>query len=149
MPSPKADLSAFFQEYAKRSDDALKNPPKEDIEGVVASFAPFFVESSPRGVMGGANNEEFRKMVPQGNDRYRKLGGKAMRATKVETLPFDDANSMAIVDWEFDYVRPKDHRAGTIKFTNRYLVNVAGPAPKIYAYMTPDEEQAMKDHGLL
>jgi hypothetical protein len=148
MPSHKLDLSAFFKAYAKRSDDALKDPPKEDIEGIAKSFAPHFVGSSPRGVVGGANNESFARRCCRGNDRYRQMGGKAMRVTKVETLLLDDANAMAKVDWESGYVRPSDHRSGTIDFANRYLLNIAGPVPKIYAYITPDEEQAIKAHGL-
>lgn len=146
---PKHDLDAFFAAYAKRSTDALKTPPIEDIDGTVQSFAPYFVESSPRGVMGGENGPEFRKMIPQGFAHYRKVGGKAMRITRLDIVELDDANAMATIDWAFDYVRPSDRKTGTVTFTNRYFLNVSGDAPKIFAYITPDEEQAMKDHGLI
>ena len=70
---PKHDLDAFFAAYAKRSTDALAEPPIEDVDGVVASFAPYFVESSPTGVMGSENGPEFRKMIPEGFANYRKV----------------------------------------------------------------------------
>ena len=149
MLKKNTDLKSFFEVYAKRSNDALKSPPREDVDGVVASFAPFLVESSPRGVMGGANNAEFKKLIAQGFAKYREVGGKVMRVKGVKVTELDDANAMATVDWEFDYERKKDGKHGTVGFTNRYFLNVAGDAPKIFAYITPDEQQAMKDHGLI
>lgn len=139
----------FFANYSKRSDEALRSPPLEDVEGVAASFAPFFVEASPRGVHGGANDDAFRAMIPQGFARYRQIGGKSMRATRVKVTPLDDHNVMARVDWLFAYERPRDHRRGEIAFQNIYFLNFAAGDPKIFAYITPDEEQAMRDHGLL
>lgn len=149
MLKQSTDLKSFFDAYAKRSNDALQNPPKEDVDGTVASFAPYLVESSPQGVMGGANNAEFRKMIGQGFAKYRDIGGTAMRVTGVKVTELDDANAMATVDWEFDYKRNKDGKTGTVGFTNRYFLNLAGDTPKIFAYITPDEQQAMKDHGLI
>jgi hypothetical protein len=143
------DVEAFFAAYARRSNDALLDPPVEDVDGMVESFAPYFVGSSPRGVLGGENGPELRRMIPLGFANYRRVGGKAMRITRLDVTEFDDANVMATIDWAFDYVRPGDGKSGTVAFTNRYLLNVAGDAPKIFAYITPDEEQAMKDHGLI
>jgi hypothetical protein len=143
------ELKDFFAAYAKHSNDALREPPVEDVEGVVKSFAPYFVESSPRGVMGGANDEKFQKVLPQGFAQYRAVGGKAMRATRIDVTELNDLHAYAQVDWEFDYIRKKDGKAGTVAFQNIYLVSFADGAPKIFAYITPDEEQAMKDHGLI
>ena len=143
------NIEAFFDDYAERSTDALKDPPVEDIDGVVESFAPFFVESSPKGVIGGENGADFRKTIPQGFAHYREVGGKAMRITEVKVTEIDDVNVMATVDWAFDYVRPKDGEAGTVNFTNRYFLNIVNGKPKIFAYITPDEEKAMQEHGLV
>lgn len=149
MLKQNRDLKRFFEAYAKRSNDALQDPPVEDVDGTVGSFAPYLVESSPQGVMGGANDEAFRKLIGQGFAKYREVGGTAMRVTGVDVTELDDANAMATVDWEFDYRRPKDGKTGTVGFTNRYFLNLAGDAPKIFAYITPDEQQAMQDHGLI
>ncbi len=149
MLKQNSDVKRFFEAYARRSNDALQNPPVEDVDGTVASFAPYLVESSPQGVMGGANDAEFRKLIGQGFAKYREVGGTAMRVTGVKVTELDEVNVMAIVDWEFDYKRKTDGKTGTVGFTNRYFLNLAGAAPKIFAYITPDEQQAMKDHGLI
>lgn len=149
MLKQNSDVKRFFEAYAKRSNDALQNPPVEDVDGTVASFAPYLVESSPQGVMGGANDAEFRKLISQGFAKYREVGGTAMRVTGIKVTELDEVNAMAIVDWEFDYKRKTDGKSGTVGFTNRYFLNLAGAAPKIFAYITPDEQQAMKDHGLI
>ena len=149
MLKQNSDVKRFFEAYARRSNDALQNPPVEDVDGTVASFAPYLVESSPQGVMGGANDAEFRKLISQAFAKYREVGGTAMRVTGIKVTELDEVNAMAIVDWEFDYKRKTDGKTGTVGFTNRYFLNLAGAAPKIFAYITPDEQQAMKDHGLI
>ena len=149
MADRKQEIESFFDSYAKRSNDALREPPLEDIDGVTDAFAPFFVEASPKGVIGGPNDESFRDMIPKGFARYREIGGTAMRVVRVKVTELDDFNAFARVDWEFDYVRRSDGRSGTVVFQNIYFLNFATGAPKVFAYITPDEEQAMKDHGLL
>jgi hypothetical protein len=149
MLTQNSDVKRFFEAYARRSNDALQHPPVEDVDGTVASFAPYLVESSPQGVMGGANDAAFRKLIGQGFARYREVGGTAMRVTGVKVTELDEVNAMAIVDWAFDYKRKTDGKTGTVGFTNRYFLNLAGAAPKIFAYITPDEQQAMKDHRLI
>lgn len=144
-----AQVEAFFVHYSRRSNEALQTPPREDIDGLVASFAPYFVGASPRGVLGGANDKAFRKLVPQGFARYREVGGTALTVTRIKVTELDDYNAMARVDWDFAYRRPRDGRRGNILFQNLYFLNFATGEPKIFAYITPDEDQAMKDHGLI
>jgi hypothetical protein len=67
---------------------------------------------------------------------------------RVKVGELDDFNAYARVDWEFDYERPGDGRRGTIAFQNTYFLNFATGEPQIFAYVTPDEERAMKEHGL-
>ena len=146
---PHYDIHAFFEAYARRADDALHDPPRENVDGLLASFASYVVGSGPTGVFGAPNGPELRQAIPAGYARYRQVGGKAMRLVRVDVTELDDANVMATVEWAFDYVRQRDGKAGTVTFVNRYFLNVAGDAPKIFAYITPDEEQVMRDHGLI
>ncbi|KRA55370.1 hypothetical protein [Devosia sp. Root635] len=148
MTKLETQVRALFDAYAKRSDDALQNPPKEDIDGVVSAFAPFFVESSPRGVIGGANDDRFRSMIPQGFARYRQVGGKHMTVKGLKVIELDHCHAVADVDWDFAYTN-KAGQSGHVTFTNFYFVTIAGGTPKVFGYVTPDEEQAMKDHGLV
>lgn len=143
-----AETKVFFESYARRSSDALLDPPREDLEGMVDSFADYFVGSSPAGVRGGANDAELRAMIPRGFEAYRKMGGKRMAVTGVDVTVLDDLHVMATIGWVFDYVRPGDGKSGSVAFTNRYFLTYASGAPKVFAYITPDEQAAMREHGL-
>lgn len=148
MSPLEAKVRALFDAYGKSSDDALQNPPRENVDGVVGAFAPYFVESSPKGVMGGANDARFRDMIPKGFARYRAVGGRHMTIKGIRVIELDNLHAVADIDWQFDYVN-RDGKSGQVTFTNFYCVTIADGTPKVFAYMTPDEEQAMKDHGLV
>jgi hypothetical protein len=55
---------------------------------------------------------------------------------------------MATIGWRFDYRRPKDGKTGSVRFTNRYFITSAMGSPKIFAWITPDEQAALREHGL-
>jgi hypothetical protein len=148
MSPLETKVRALFDAYGKRSNDALQEPPKLDLEGVVRSFAPFFVESSPKGVVGSPNDDRFRQMIPEGFARYRQVGGKHMTIKGIKVTELDNLHAVADVDWQFDYVN-KAGKAGNVTFTNFYFVTVADGTPKVFAYITPDEEGAMQAHGLV
>ena len=148
MTKLETKVRALFDAYAKRSDDALQDPPREDVDGVAAAFAPYFVGSSPRGVMGGANDEQFRAMIPQGFARYRAVGGKHMTIRGLKVTELDHCHAIADVDWDFAYTN-KAGQSGHVTFTNFYFVTTADGAAKVFGYVTPDEDQAMRDHGLI
>lgn len=78
MSPLETKVRALFDAYGKRADATLQDPPKDDVEGLVGAFAPYFVESSPNGVMGGANDDAFRAMIPKGYAHDRAIGGKHM-----------------------------------------------------------------------
>ena len=148
MSELQIKVRTLFDAYGYCSDAALHNPPTEDIDGVVASFAPFFVESSPRGVFGGANDGTFRAAIAPGFAHYRDVGGKHMTITNVVVTELDDLHAIAHVDWDFAYTN-KAGASGHVAFRNLYFVTVASGDAKIFAYITPDEERAMQNHGLV
>lgn len=148
MSETIAEVTAFFQRYGEISNRALADPPVEDVDGLLQCFAQNFVESSPLGTSCGHNGPEFAAAVPKGWAHYRSVGGKAMRVTDIVVESLDDLHAMARVGWAFDYVN-KAGVSGTVAFTNIYFVTLAEGRPKIFGYITPDEQQAMKDHGLV
>ena len=148
MTPLETKVRGLFDAYGKRADNALRDPPIEDVDGLVASFAAYFVGSSPRGVMGGANDETFRTMIPQGFARYRAVGGQHMTIKGIKVIELDHCHAIADIDWEFAYIN-KAGKSGHVTFTNFYFVTIADGTPKIFGYVTPDEEQAMRDHGLI
>lgn len=148
MTPLETKVRALFDAYGKRADDALRNPPVEDIDGLVNFFASFFVESSPKGVNGGANDQRFRDLIPTGYARYRAVGGRHMTIKGFKFTALDHCHGVADIDWDFAYTN-RAGQSGHVTFTNFYFITTAGGPPKIFAYVTPDEEQAMQEHGLV
>jgi hypothetical protein len=149
VPITTRDVDEFFAAYGRRSNDALRHPPIEDFEGMIASFGPFFVAASPRGIMGAATDGAFRDALAKGFARYRAIGGTSMEVSKVEVETIDDFNVIAKVGWRFAYDRPKDRRRGLMEFTNFYFLNKSDGPLRIFAAVTPDEEAALRQEGLL
>lgn len=141
-------VRAFFDAYAKRMNDALASPPKVDVNSAREAFADYFVGTNPKSVRGGKNGLLLRLMIPFGYRRYRKLGCKRMDLQRVDVTGLDDFHAMARTRWS-SHFRRKDKTVVVIEFDNIYLLHVPdGGEPKIFAYITPDEQQALKDHGI-
>lgn len=139
-------IERFFRAYAKCSNDALKDPPVVDADRSQESFAEYFVESSPVGVVGAKNDARFKKAIVRGYRNYRKIGTTAMKVSGVKVTPIDDMHVMAHVDWDSRY--RKDGKEIRIPFTNVYMLQMSKQGPKIFAYVTGDEAEVLKAHGL-
>ncbi len=141
-------VRALFDAYDKHADNALRDPPIDDAEGLVRNFADAFIGSSPRGVMASANDQGFRRAILDGYARYRAVGGRHMTIKGIQIIELDHCHAVADVDWDFAYTN-KAGISGHVTFTNFYFVTLADGTPKIFGCITPDEEQAMRDHGLV
>jgi len=148
MDTIEAKARALLRDYGRRSDEALRDPARADVDALADVFAGHFVGANPNGVMGGARDETFPATLRRGFEAYRAMGGTRFEIVNLEAEALDGFNVMVRADWEFDYVRPRDGAKGTIAFRNIYLVNFAGDRPGIFAWITPDEAQAMREHGL-
>jgi len=137
-------LRTFFAAYEARTNAALADPPEVDVEATAAAFAPYFVESSPRGVMGGENGPAFREQIPQGFAFYRQVHTTAMRIREIAPTPLDATHVAARVGWTAHYA-PPGRKPFTIDFDVTYLLRIDGDRPTIFAYITGDEEAALRD----
>ena len=66
----------------------------------------------------------------------------------LKVIELDHCHAVADVDWDFAYTN-KAGKSGHVTFTNFYFVTIADGMPRIFAYVTPDEEEAMQEHGLV
>ena len=148
MNAMEAKARALFEDYSRRSNEALHDPARADADALAGVFAGYFVGAGPAGVMGGAKDESFPAILRKGFENYRAIGGTRFEIVDLDVKALDEFNAMVRAGWEFDYVRPRDGATGTIAFRNTYFLNFAGGEPKIFAWITPDEAQAMKEHGL-
>jgi hypothetical protein len=141
-------IREFFQAYARRFEAALDASGQVDVAGVIDSFAPYFVESSPAGVHGGRNGLVFRWMVPRGFAYYRKLGTQQMRIDSLQVTELDPMHAMAKVGWHSEYVKKGDGAVVSIDFVVIYLLRLGDSGPKIFASVSGDEQKALREHGL-
>lgn len=146
--SLEARARALFEDYGRLSNEALRDPQRADTGRLADAFAAYFVGANPLGVMGGAKGESFPTTIKRGFEVYRAAGGTRLEIVHLEVETLDPFNAMVRADWEFDYVRPRDGATGTIAFRNVYFVNFADGQPRIFAWITPDEQKAMREHGL-
>ena len=146
-PSALAErIKAFFARYAERFNRSLAGE-QVDARDVANSFARHFVEASPFGVSGGKNGIFFRWMIPRGFAHYRKRGTMKMLVSGVTVESLDALHAIAKVHWDSRY-RKKDGTDERIEFDVTYLLHFEAGEPKIFAYITGDEERLLRSHGV-
>jgi hypothetical protein len=140
------DIKQFFKNYEQRFNEALKG--HEDIDGTVNSFADCFLEASPKGVICGNNDENFRKNIPKGNAFYKNIGTRLMKIKNIEVTQLNDIHFMAKVFWHSEYEK-QDKTQLSIDFDIIYLLQYRDVQLKIFAYITGDEQAELQKHGLV
>jgi hypothetical protein len=141
-------LEDFFTEYEARTNRALSATPDVDTEAIAQAFADCFIEASPNGINCGKNDEQFRAVIPQGFAFYRSIGTKSMRVDSLRITHLDDYHSMVKVYWDSRYTK-KDGIEEAIEFNVIYFLQMIDTEPKIFAYITGDEQKAMQQRGLI
>lgn len=146
MNNSEQAIELFFNQYEKRFNDALEG--NLEIDEIASCFAECFVQAHPNGTVCGSNNEEFKKLIPQGYDFYRKIGVTAMKITSKETTSLDSLHCMAKLKWKMLY-RKVDELSGAIEFEVIYFLQKRASGYKIFSYITEDEEAVLKQHDLI
>jgi len=141
-------MEDFFAAYAAGFNKALADAPEIDVEATAGAFAGCFIAADPNGVACGKNDEQFRTQIPAGFAFYRSIGTKSMRIASLEVTPLDDYHLMAKVHWEAVYLKP-DGGEERIDFDNIYFVQTIGEKPRIFGYITGDEQKLLRERGLI
>lgn len=147
MDTVKQTLENFFDAYEARFNAALNGLPV-DIEGTTAAFADTFIEASPQGIICGANDDKFREAIPKGYDFYRSIGTKSMRIVWRNITPLDDYHALVKIHWQGVYAKAHGSEE-KIDFDVIYFVQMLDDTPKIFAYITGDEQKVLHEHGLI
>jgi hypothetical protein len=149
MQNHEPAIRRFFEAYQGRMNAALQKRPAVDVAAAAAAFARYFVGSSPRQVYGAKNGWLFRLMIPRGYAHYRRLGTQRMEIRGLSIVPLDDHHVLARTHWWSSY-RRKSGDLVEIEFDNIYVLRIeTGQEPQIFGYITGDEQQVLKDHGLI
>ncbi len=138
----------FFAAYAASFNRALDDAPEIDVEATAGVFSDCFIAADPNGVSCGKNDEQFRAQIPEGFAFYRSIGTKSMKIASLAVTPLDDYHLMAKVHWVSVY-RKKDGGDEQIDFDNIYFVQTIGNKPRIFGYITGDEQKLLRERGLI
>ncbi len=140
-----ADITALFERYERFFRRSLAGTV--DVGEAAALYAPEFIAASPAGVRTGRNDGTFVDALSQGYDHYRAIGTKDMRIRDVRVVPIDDHHCVAHVAWTATYAR-KGSRDVAIDFDVSYLIQTLNDDPKIFGWVSGDEQALLKKHGI-
>lgn len=139
-------IHAFFLRYQEFFRQGLRN--EADLEQVASSYATACIAASPAGVMSCQNDEQLKHVMRQGFERYRQIGTKNMTLRDVRIDPVDEHHCLAHVAWTATYDRGSDPDVA-IDFDVHYLVQQLDDEPKIFGWVSGDEQALLKRHGIL
>jgi ketosteroid isomerase-like protein len=137
------DMDPAIRELFRQYEAAFN---RLDIEKQVEFFADTFISAGPRGTI-AQSRDEFMKMSRQAAEYYRSVGQTGARILDIEERPISDGYSMVPVRWAATFEKTGGR---PIEFDVTYFVQKTGEKPQIIMFIAhQDEEQAMKDLGLL
>lgn len=85
--------------------------------------------------------------MEQGYAHYRAIGTKEMRIRAVRVSPIDEHHCVAHVAWTSSYAR-KGQADVTIDFDVHYLVQKLDGEPKIFGWVSGNEQEVLRKHGI-
>lgn len=147
MSDVRSALYQFFDQCAARINLAIADTPVIDVEATADAFAEAFVEVSPDAIRSRRNGDHFREMIPRGFEFYRGLGAQSVSIWSREFTQIDALHWMAKVHWQAVCKHPS-RPAAVIDFDIFYFMQMADGQPKIFAYITGDEQRALRELGV-
>jgi hypothetical protein len=142
----KEEVEDFFNRYASTMNNALFGDPVDE-NCFLDFFSSYVVGANPAGVFGGKNDMDFGKSIKSGIDFYKRIGVISMNIIAKDVEILDEYHSKARISWECIY--NKEKKSGEIAFDVVYLVQVKNHTVKIFAYVTGDEQKALREHELI
>jgi hypothetical protein len=146
-PIQQPEIENFFNRYETRFNEALRGG-EPDVAETVNSFAEHFIEASPAGVVAAKNDDQFKGSIREGWTFYKQIGILAMEILSKQISILDDMHALVKIHWNSAFVR-NDNTHGEIDFDVFYLIQKKDEHLRIFAYITGDEQQALKDEGLV
>lgn len=136
----------LFERYERLFNASLAGDV--DTKQLAALYTSSFISATPAGIMAGKNDERLKQAMAQGYARYRALGTKDMRIRDVVVSPIDQDHCVAHVSWTATYAR-KDRGDVSIDFDVHYFVRTFGGTPKVFGWVSGDEQELLRQHGII
>lgn len=142
----EASVRRLFDRYERVFNQSLAGAL--DMDDVASLYASDFIAASPSGVMTGKNDDQLRQHMAQGYAHYRAIGTKHMRIRNVAVSRLDERHCVAHVAWTATYA--KQHQPDVaIDFDVHYLVQQLDGEPKVFGWVSGDEQALLKKHGII
>ena len=142
----ETSVRKLFERYERLFNHALGGDT--DVREVASLYASCFIAASPNGIMTGKNNDQLKQVMAQGYARYRAIGTKDMRIRNVRISPIDELHCVAHVAWTGTFAR-KDQADVAIDFDVHYFVRTLGDKSKVFGWVSGDEQELLKKHGIV
>ena len=84
----------------------------------------------------------------QGYEHYRTIGTKEMHLRGIRLTLIDALHCMAHVSWAATYART-DRPDVTVDFEVHYLVQMLAGEPRVFGWISGDEQALLKEHGII
>lgn len=141
----EADVRTLFERYERLFNQALDDGV--DMDEIASLYAPEFIGASPAGIRTAKNGDQFKQEMVQGYAHYRAIGTKHMRIRNIRLSPIDDHHCVAHIAWTATYDR-KGQRDVAIDFDVHYFVQKLEGEPKVFGWVSGDEQALLKQHGI-
>jgi len=142
----ETSVRKFFERYESSFNQSLGGDM--DMDEVAALYASEFIAASPSGVMTGKNDDQLKQVMAQGYAHYRAIGTKEMRIRDVRLSPIDNHHCVAHVAWTATYARI-DQPDVAIDFDVHYFVQKLDGEPKVFGWVSGDEQALLWKHGII
>jgi hypothetical protein len=136
----------LFERYESFFNQSLGG--NMDMDEVASLYASEFIGAAPAGVMTGKNDDQFKQVIAQGYAHYRAIGTKEMRIRNLRLCPIDEHHCVAHVAWSATYAR-KDQPDVAIDFDVHYFVQKLDGEPKVFGWVSGDEQALLREHGII
>ena len=139
-------VRSLFGRYQRFFNRALAGDV--DLSEGTSFYAPAFIAASPAGIVTGKNDTQLVEVMAQGYERYRAMGTREIRLRDVRLSPMDEHHCVAHVAWTAIYAR-KGEPDLPIDFDVHYLVQRLGEEPKIFGWVSGDEQALLERYGII
>lgn len=139
-------VKKLFERYEQVFRNALRGDI--DMNEAALLYASEFIAATPAGVMTGKNDEQLKEVMAKGYERYRAMGTKDMRMRGLRISSLDEQHCVAHVAWTATYAREPQPDV-TIDFEVHYFVQELNSEPKVFGWVSGDEQAVLRKHGII
>jgi hypothetical protein len=142
----ESSVRKLFERYERFFKQSLGGDI--DMDEVASLYASDVIAASPAGIMTGKNDDQLKQVMAQGYAHYRAIGTKEMRMRNVSVSSIDEHHCVAHVAWTATYAR-QGQADTAIDFDVHYLVQKLDGEPKIFGWVSGDEQALLRKHGII